>query len=94
MEYTPKLSSKAGLLPVASNMSSMNNKQSYSSRDVVYFTLKQLILSLKMPPGTAISEKEISLEFQVSRTPVRESFVRLAQEGPGSVLHSAAHTSL
>lgn len=81
MEYTPKLSSKAGLLPVASSMSSMNNKPSYSTRDVVYFTLKQLILSLKMPPGTAISEKEISLEFQVSRTPVRESFVRLAQEG-------------
>ncbi|PQP82259.1 GntR family transcriptional regulator [Paenibacillus sp. PCH8] len=57
------------------------NKPSYSTRDAVYVTLKQLILSLKMPPGTAISEKEISLEFKVSRTPVRESFVRLAQEG-------------
>ncbi|WP_342556351.1 GntR family transcriptional regulator [Paenibacillus sp. FSL R7-0652] len=57
------------------------NKQSYSTRDLVYDTLKKQILSLDLPPGTAISEKEISLDFQVSRTPVRESFVRLAQEG-------------
>lgn len=80
MEYTPKLSSKAGLSPAANSLSSMN-KQSSSARDAVYVTLKKLILSLKLPPGTAISEKDISLEFQVSRTPVRESFVRLAQEG-------------
>lgn len=80
MEYTPKFSSKSGLSSSLNGLSSMN-KQTSSTRDVVYVTLKQLILSLKLPPGTAISEKEIALEFQVSRTPVRESFVRLAQEG-------------
>ncbi|WP_338553026.1 GntR family transcriptional regulator [Paenibacillus sp. KS-LC4] len=52
-----------------------------STRDAIYLTLKEQILSLELPPGTSISEKEISLKLGVSRTPVRESFVRLAQEG-------------
>ncbi|MEO3946953.1 GntR family transcriptional regulator [Gorillibacterium sp. CAU 1737] len=48
---------------------------------LVYSTLKEQIVSLALPPGTSLSEKETALLFQVSRTPVRESFVRLAQEG-------------
>ncbi|KQO08449.1 GntR family transcriptional regulator [Paenibacillus sp. Leaf72] len=52
-----------------------------STRDAIYLTLKEQILSLELPPGTSISEKEISVKLGVSRTPVRESFVRLAQEG-------------
>lgn len=52
-----------------------------STRDGVYRSLKDQILRLELPPGTGISEKEISLKYNVSRTPVRESFVRLAQEG-------------
>ncbi|MVQ34097.1 FCD domain-containing protein [Paenibacillus sp. MAH-34] len=36
---------------------------------------------LDLLPGTGISEKEISVQFGVSRTPVRESFVQLSQEG-------------
>ncbi|WP_270169030.1 GntR family transcriptional regulator [Paenibacillus sp. SYP-B4298] len=55
--------------------------QPASTREVVYSTLRDKILSLELPPGTGLSEKEISLQFNVSRTPVRESFVRLAQEG-------------
>lgn len=38
-------------------------------------------MSIELLPGTSISEKEISLLLGVSRTPVRESFVRLSQEG-------------
>jgi DNA-binding GntR family transcriptional regulator len=52
-----------------------------STRDAVYHTLKAQILSLALLPGATISEKEMSLSFNVSRTPVRESFVQLAQEG-------------
>lgn len=55
--------------------------QPASTREVVYSTLRNKILSLELAPGTGLSEKEISLQFNVSRTPVRESFVRLAQEG-------------
>ncbi|MDR0266920.1 GntR family transcriptional regulator [Paenibacillus sp.] len=56
-------------------------QQSGSAGNAVYQKLKQQIVSLDLPPGTTLSEKETSLTFQVSRTPVRESFVRLAQEG-------------
>lgn len=52
-----------------------------SAGSMVYQRLKRQIVSLELPPGTSLSEKETSLAFEVSRTPVRESFVRLAQEG-------------
>lgn len=55
--------------------------QNLSTREQVYNMLKDQILSLKLPPGTNISEKEISIQFNVSRTPVRESFLKLSQEG-------------
>lgn len=57
-----------------------------SARDAVYWRLREQILNLELLPGTALSEKDMSLAFQVSRTPVRESFVRLAQEGLVQVL--------
>ncbi|WP_370875503.1 GntR family transcriptional regulator [Bacillus horti] len=56
------------------------NFPSYSTRDQVYEILKENILSLKLAPGRVISEKEMSELLEVSRTPVREAFVRLAQE--------------
>ncbi|BFT71155.1 GntR family transcriptional regulator [Paenibacillus sp. P36] len=52
-----------------------------TTRDAVYQALKEQILMLDLLPGTGISEKEISVQFGVSRTPVRESFVQLSQEG-------------
>jgi DNA-binding GntR family transcriptional regulator len=60
--------------------------QSLSTRDSVYMQLREQILKLELPPGTALSENETSLLFKVSRTPVRESFLRLAQEGLVQVL--------
>ncbi|WP_134701339.1 GntR family transcriptional regulator [Ammoniphilus sp. YIM 78166] len=49
-------------------------------REYVYQTLKTYILNLKLEPGRAISESEISEWLEVSRTPVREAFLKLAQE--------------
>lgn len=57
-----------------------------NTRDGVYLRLKDLIITLALPPGMALSEQEMASRFQVSRTPVRESFVRLAQEGLVQVL--------
>jgi len=57
-----------------------------SIRDQVYEALKQQIITLKILPGTSLSENEMAVQFNVSRTPIRESFVRLAQEGLVQVL--------
>lgn len=51
-----------------------------SSRDYVYNIVKKNILSLKLEPGTMISEKEIGDQLEVSRTPTREAFIKLAEE--------------
>lgn len=47
----------------------------------IYYKLREEIINLYLEPGTSISEKELSEKYSVSRTPVREALVRLAQEG-------------
>lgn len=51
-----------------------------STRDYVYETVKQQIINWELEPGTKISEKEFASKLEVSRTPVREAFLKLAQE--------------
>lgn len=51
-----------------------------SARDQLYDILKEKILRLELEPGTKISEKEIAEQLHISRTPVREAFLKLAQE--------------
>jgi len=51
-----------------------------SIREFVYAVIKNQVLKLELKPGTKISEKEIADTLQVSRTPVREAFLKLAQE--------------
>lgn len=46
----------------------------------VYPLLKRMILSLELKPNEALSEKELALRFGISRTPVREALIRLADE--------------
>ena len=51
-----------------------------STREYVYRFLKVNIMNLHFEPGSALSEKEIALLLNVSRTPVREAFIQLSQE--------------
>lgn len=51
------------------------------SSDIVYKSLKDDILHLRLLPGSAISETETSAKYNVSRTPVRDAFKALAAEG-------------
>lgn len=51
-----------------------------STRDYVYTTLKKQIIELELKPNFKISEQEIADELHVSRTPVREAFLKLSQE--------------
>ncbi|WP_455270940.1 GntR family transcriptional regulator [Rhizobium herbae] len=47
----------------------------------IYERLHSAITSLQMPPGMPLQEKKIAEEFGVSRTPVREALLRLAEAG-------------
>ncbi len=42
--------------------------------------LREAILGMRLMPGAALSEKEIAGSYGVSRTPVREALLRLAEE--------------
>ncbi len=55
--------------------------KSQSVGETIYQLLRKSILTLKLDPGTFMSEKEIAEELQVSRTPVREAFIKLSREG-------------
>lgn len=52
-----------------------------SVRDQVYALIRQAIVSLDLVPGQALSENELAGEYGVSRTPVREALIRLADDG-------------
>ncbi|NJQ00454.1 GntR family transcriptional regulator [Streptomyces zingiberis] len=52
-----------------------------TSRRAIYLKLRQMVLTLELPPGSALSENELAASLGVSRTPVRESLILLAQEG-------------
>lgn len=56
-------------------------KQTSTIADQVYQAIRVNIMTLKIAPGTAMSEKEIGEKLNVSRTPVREAFIRLEKEG-------------
>jgi DNA-binding GntR family transcriptional regulator len=52
-----------------------------TSRRDIYLKLRQMVLALELAPGAALSENELAAALGVSRTPVRESLILLAQEG-------------
>ncbi len=51
-----------------------------TSKEEVYRTLKDRIVSCELLPGSVIAEEKLCEEFGVSRTPVRESLLRLERE--------------
>lgn len=48
---------------------------------LVYDVLRDEIISLHLPPGSAIDENQLAERFSMSRTPIREALVRLAGDG-------------
>lgn len=51
-----------------------------SMRVQVYTRIRDAILDVRVAPGSAISENELSAQLGVSRTPIRETLQRLAGE--------------
>src|SRR3979409_1321901 len=52
-----------------------------SNRERVYAELRRRIVTLDLAPGASLSENELAAQLSVSRTPVRESLILLADEG-------------
>ncbi|MDX3607776.1 GntR family transcriptional regulator [Streptomyces sp. FL06-04B] len=52
-----------------------------TNRRAIYLKLRQMVLTLELAPGAALSENELAASMGVSRTPVRESLILLAQDG-------------
>lgn len=55
-------------------------EQHESAREYVYRLLKTNIVNLTLPPGQSLSEQEIAEQLDVSRTPVREAFIKLTHD--------------
>ncbi|QHM71620.1 GntR family transcriptional regulator [Mixta intestinalis] len=52
----------------------------------IYRFLRRDIVTCVIPPGSLLSEKEVSSRFNISRQPVREAFIKLAEAGLVQVL--------
>ncbi|WP_413735562.1 GntR family transcriptional regulator [Sodalis sp. RH21] len=52
----------------------------------IYRLLRKDIVECTIPPGKLLSEKEIAARFAVSRQPVREAFIKLAEVGLVQIL--------
>jgi DNA-binding GntR family transcriptional regulator len=59
-------------------MAASDNMQSVKDR--VYKTIKERIISLDLKPGDVLSDRKLSEELKVSRTPVREALNLLQKE--------------
>ena len=51
-----------------------------SLTDRAYAELEEMIVTLKLAPGAAVSEAELSSHLGIGRTPIREALQRLARE--------------
>jgi GntR family transcriptional regulator, rspAB operon transcriptional repressor len=51
-----------------------------------FAALRHAIITLKLQPGQPFSEQEVAQQLGVSRTPVREAFIKLAEAGLVEVL--------
>jgi len=53
----------------------------HSKKEDAINDLKMRVLSVELPPGTPLDEMQLSAQYGLSRTPLREVFQRLAGEG-------------
>jgi DNA-binding GntR family transcriptional regulator len=54
--------------------------QAASLADRAYLAIRDLIVSLELPPGAIIDERQLIESLGIGRTPVREALRRLSQE--------------
>ncbi len=57
------------------------NPNNQPIRQWAFNVVRKNIIDLRLRPGQFVSESEIATVLNISRTPVREAFIRLAEEG-------------
>jgi DNA-binding GntR family transcriptional regulator len=67
--------------PGGTRIEIIEQEKEQSIQKWVYQVLRTNIIKLTLRPAQQISENEISDALHVSRTPVREAFIRLAEDG-------------
>ncbi len=56
------------------------------SRDYAYRVLRYNIVTMRLPPGAALSEQELIGQLDMSRTPIREALILLKDEGLADIM--------
>ena len=75
-ETSRELDVGASLLPFGLTLD-----RSLPVAEQIYESLRDAIVTIRLLPGTALSENRICRQFGVSRTPARAAVLRLAEEG-------------
>ena len=65
-----------------------------SLSDRAYYRIRELIVSLALPPGSILNERELMRELGLGRTPVREALRTLAREQLVEVYPRRGHLRL
>lgn len=55
-------------------------------KNSVYTAIRESIIHARLEPGQRLSEADLSVKMNVSRTPVREAFISLSKEGLVEIL--------
>ena len=63
-----------------------SSREQLNVRMQVYAVLRESVIVGDLPPGALISENDLAMRYGVSRTPVREAVIRLAEEDLVEVL--------
>lgn len=74
------MSSRNGVRPQR-RRESLAERANASIPERIYQAIKRDIVSMKLPPGSPMSEPSLAQTHRASRTPVREALRRLEQEG-------------
>lgn len=72
--------------PAARQSAAPRILESETQAQFAYRQIEEMIVTLALPPGSRISEKSISTQLGLGRTPVREALQRLAYERTITVL--------
>jgi DNA-binding GntR family transcriptional regulator len=65
---------------VSAHAPSLPSGEAVSLADQAFYAIRELIVTLELPPGSVISERALTEQLAIGRTPVREALRRLAQE--------------